>query len=92
MHIINRIIAFIKGNYKVAIENGLNVGKGVSIIGGGRGVNFGSEPYLVTLGDYCRVSNDVMFVTHDGGTWAFRDMPIYSNVIKYEKINVGEHS
>lgn len=92
MSIINRIIKLIKGNYKIALENGLNVGKGVSIVGAGRGISFGSEPYLITLGDYCRISNDVMFVTHDGGTWVFRDLTKYSNVIKYGRITVGEHT
>ena len=90
--IIDRILRAIKGNYKIALEGGLNVGKGVSVIGGGRGVVFGPEPYLITLCDYCKISNDVMFVTHDGGTWAFRDIPKYEKVIKYGRIKVGAHT
>jgi acetyltransferase-like isoleucine patch superfamily enzyme len=35
--------------------------------------DLGSEPYLITIGDECLVSSDVMFVTHDGGTWVGRD-------------------
>lgn len=92
MGIINKIKVYIKGNYKIALENGLVVGKGVSIVGGKRGVVFGSEPYLITLGDYCRISNDVLFVTHDGGTWAFRDIPKYRKVIKYGKIRIGAYT
>lgn len=90
--IIKKVVNTVKGSYRVALENGLNVGKGVSIVSGRRGVTFGSEPYLITLGDYCRISNDVMFITHDGGTWAFRDLPKYQRVIKYGKIEVGAHS
>lgn len=92
MSLINRVKNVIKGNYRTALENGLIVGEGVSIVGGGRGVNFGSEPYLITLGDHCRISMDVMFVTHDGGTWAFRDIPKYEKVIKYGRIKVGAHT
>lgn len=34
--------------------------------------DFGSEPYLVTLGDHVSAT-DTGFVTHDGGVWVFRD-------------------
>ena len=34
----------------------------------------------------------ISFVTHDGGARAFRDLPQYSNIIKYGKIHVGERS
>lgn len=33
--------------------------------------HFGSEPYLVTLGDHVSAT-DVAFITHDGGLWVFR--------------------
>lgn len=35
-------------------------------------VSFGSEPYLVTLGDHVSATN-VAFITHDGGVWVFRE-------------------
>ena len=34
--------------------------------------DFGSEPYLVTLGDHVSATA-TGFVTHDGGVWVFRD-------------------
>jgi acetyltransferase-like isoleucine patch superfamily enzyme len=34
--------------------------------------HFGSEPYLVTLGNHVSAT-DVGFITHDGGVWVFRD-------------------
>jgi len=34
---------------------------------------FGSEPWLVTIGNRVTVTSDVMFVTHDGSGWLFRD-------------------
>ena len=38
------------------------------------------------------MSFNVTFVTHDGGTWAFRDNKRYADVIKYGKIYVREHT
>jgi len=89
MQIIKEILSLLRGSYKTALKDGLKAGKGVTVMGG---VNFGSEPYLVTLGDYVRISYDVAFITHDGGTWAFRDLPEYEDVIKYGKISVGSRT
>lgn len=83
------IVNKLKDPYKIALSNGLNVGVGVSVMGG---CGFGSEPYLITLGDRVRLSFDVTFITHDGGTWAFRDQEKYIDVIKYGKITVGSGS
>ena len=77
----------LKGSLKVAKEAGLVAEEGVSVMGG---VNFGSEPYLITLKKNCRISFDVAFVTHDGGTHAFRHLDEYKRVVKFGKIVVGE--
>lgn len=87
MSIINKIRRLMNGSYKLAIKDGMQAGRGVSVMGN---VNFGSEPYLITIGDYVRISSGVSFITHDGGTWAFRDLPEYQDVVKYGKIKVGE--
>ncbi len=74
----------------MAKKEGLVAEEGVTVMGG---VNFGSEPYLITLHQYCRISSNVIFVNHDGGTWAFRNTwSKYSEVIKYGKIEIGEYS
>ena len=33
---------------------------------------FGSEPYLVTLGEHVEITYGVRFVTHDGAIWSLR--------------------
>jgi len=33
---------------------------------------FGSEPYLISLGDHVTITEGVRFVTHDGGVWVLR--------------------
>lgn len=47
---------------------GVRVGEDCRLIG----VHFGSEPFLVTLGDHVSAA-DVSFITHDGGIWVFRE-------------------
>lgn len=90
MEILHRIKRLLFGTFREAVKEGMIVEEGVSIVGG---ANFGSEPYLIHLHKYCRISMDVMFITHDGGTWAFRNNnDRYSHVIKYGKIEVGEYS
>lgn len=85
-----RLIKYrIKGSLKVAKEQGMIVEEGVTVMGG---VSFGSEPYLITLRKNCRISSNVLFFTHDGGTHAFREFDKYKNVIKYGKIVVGENT
>ncbi len=89
---IKRIVKKIFGIHdplKKAIDSGMVVGKGFSHTGN---PNFGSEPYLITFEENVRLSFDVVFVTHDGGTWAFRDKSEYEDVIKYGSIYVGERS
>lgn len=78
-----------QGSLQVAIKDGMKVGEGVTVM---KNVSFGSEPYLTTLEDYVRISSNVTFVNHDGGTWAFRDMPEYKGVFKYGRIHIGERS
>lgn len=90
MSIITRVKRMIFGTFKEAKKDGMIVEDGVSIVGG---AHFGSEPYLIHLHKHCRISMDVMFITHDGGPWAFRnDNEKYKHVIKYGKIEVGEYS
>lgn len=80
----------IKGRLQVAIEEGMTVEADVTIMGG---VDFGSEPYLITLKRGARISSDVRFINHDGGTWAFRNTwDKYKDVIKYGRISVGEYT
>ena len=35
--------------------------------------HFGSEPFLITIGDRVTLSRDVAFLNHDGATWLVRD-------------------
>lgn len=89
MNVIRQIKKMVLGSYRLALSEGLIAGKGVSVMGG---VSFGTEPYLITLEDNVRISNDVAFVNHDGGTWAFRDKDKYKDVVKFGRIKIGERT
>lgn len=66
-----------------------NLGKNVQIIGG---ANFGSEPYLITIGDDTTVSFDCAFVTHDAATRVIRNLPDGNKeTVIYAPINIGKN-
>lgn len=35
--------------------------------------DFGTEPYLVKIGNHCTIAPNVIFMTHDGATWVFTE-------------------
>ena len=53
--------------------------------------DFGSEPYLISIGKHVTITTNVAFITHDGGTWVFRDRPEFQHVIKYDRIVVHDN-
>lgn len=54
--------------------------------------SFGSEPYLINIGNHVRINSGVIFVTHDGGVWVLRDMcPEYSDIDIVGKIKIGDN-
>ncbi len=67
-----------KNNYMRVL--GVKHGKDCKIVALNGGT-FGSEPYLVSLGDHVEVSFDVRFITHDGSIWVARGKHPKSDVI-----------
>ena len=68
-----------------AVRDGLQIAADCRLMGE---INFGSEPYLVSIGKHVTIASRVTFITHDGGTWVFRHLPEYQDVIKYGRIAV----
>lgn len=81
----NRII---KDSVKEAKKLGVNISEDCRLIDW---PNWGSEPYLISIGKHVTISCECMFITHDGGTWVFRDEEKYRNVKKYGKIIIGNN-
>jgi acetyltransferase-like isoleucine patch superfamily enzyme len=70
------------------ISNGLQISGDCRLIGF---PNFGSEPYLISIGKHVTISSRVSFVNHDGGTWVFRGHARYANVIKFGRIVIYDN-
>jgi acetyltransferase-like isoleucine patch superfamily enzyme len=52
-------------------------------------INFGSEPFLISIGNHVTLAHNVTFHTHDGGVWIFREK--YPNINIYGKITIGDN-
>ncbi|MBR1658538.1 MAG: acyltransferase [Synergistaceae bacterium] len=39
----------------------------------GRDVYYGSEPYLIKIGNHVRINSGVRLITHDGGRWILKN-------------------
>ena len=70
------------------IRRGLQIASDCRLIGI---PDFGSEPYLISIGRHVTVSTRVTFINHDGGTWVFREQPRYRDVIKYGRIVIHDN-
>jgi acetyltransferase-like isoleucine patch superfamily enzyme len=53
--------------------------------------DFGSEPYLISIGRHVTITSNVTFITHDGSTWVFRERPEYRSVIRYGRITIHDN-
>jgi acetyltransferase-like isoleucine patch superfamily enzyme len=54
---------------------GVEIGEGCQLYAAEVGM-FGSDPYLITIGDNVHITKGVTFITHDGGTLILRkEMP-----------------
>lgn len=53
----------------IARKKGVKIGEGCRLYSN----NFGSEPYLIEIGNHVTITNGVQFITHDGGVWVFRE-------------------
>lgn len=70
-------------------NKGVQIGENCEIYSS---VSFGSEPYLISLGDHVRVNAGVLFITHDGGVWVLRGLKEeYRDIDVFGKITVGDN-
>jgi len=65
---------------------GVKMGKNCRIVS----KNFGSEPYLIEIGNHVHITRGVNFITHDGSMWIFRD--IYPDLDIFGKIVINDNT
>ncbi|MAP95523.1 MAG: capsule biosynthesis protein CapG [Ponticaulis sp.] len=76
---------------KFAKEYGVNFGPRCRFIAP-RVETFGSEPYLIEIGEHVSISEGVRFITHDGGVWPLRELyPHLSNIDLIDKITIEDN-
>ena len=66
----------------------VDIGEGCHIY---PGVDFGSEPYLIKLGNNVRITNGVRFITHDGGLWVLRNNGMLEDADLFGRIIIGNN-
>ncbi len=52
-------------------------------------LNFSTEPFLIEIGNHVTITNNVIFSTHDGGVWVFREK--YPEIDLFGKIKIGNN-
>ena len=96
MNFIYRIILKIHTTYQQFIQNiylklciakGLKVGRKVRFV---EVPQFGTEPFLIEIGDETTFSNNVRFVNHDGGQNALHFFEKYRDVRTFGRIKIGK--
>lgn len=74
----------LRGGVKNARRLGVTVGRDCRIYTS----KFGTEPFLITIGDRVTVTSGVVFLTHDGSTWLVRDESGH-RYQRYAPISIG---
>lgn len=71
----------------------VKIGKNVRFTGR---PNFGSEPFLIEIGDNVTITDNVSFFTHDGGLWVLRnelpDLNYFGRIIIGNNVFIGAGS
>lgn len=82
---IQRKLLIKRNPIKYAEKIGVKLGEDVRLIGIDERT-FGSEPYLISIGNHVTVAGQVKFINHDGGVWVFREKEPDIELIKPIKI------
>ena len=69
-----------------ARKMGVHFGKNLKIYGT---MHYGSEPWIISIGNDVYLTNNICFITHDGGTLLFRDKVPDLEITK--PITIGDH-
>ena len=77
-------------------KKGAIIGEGCVIFSSS---SLGGEPYLVRIGDNVRITNNVVFITHDGGVWVLRhideslkDIDVFGTIIIGNNVHIGNNA
>jgi len=75
-------------------KKGMKIGENCRLLCGMTA--FGSEPYLIEMGDHVTITSSVAFITHDGGVWVFREqepeIDVFGRIIIGNNVFIGLRS
>jgi acetyltransferase-like isoleucine patch superfamily enzyme len=78
-----------KSKIKKLHKAGMEIGKGTLLFTSKD--SFGSEPYLIHIGEECIIANGVRFITHDGAIRVINNREEYKYINnKYGKIDIKD--
>ena len=80
--------ASMEDHIKELRKQGIVIGIGCEIY---KDVTWGSEPYLISIGNHVRITSGVRFVTHDGGVWTLRERGGCEDIDKFGRIRIGNN-
>lgn len=101
---LNRMITRIKRkityHYEMSKYNNYTIAeyfrKQGAIVGEGCNIavrNLGTEPYLIKIGNHVNINEGVRLITHDGGTWVFRqetpDIKVFGPIVLEDNCFIG---
>lgn len=92
-----RYFYIVTGRYeKFLRDEGVKIGSGCDIA---YSCSFGSEPYLIEIGDQVRINVGVQLITHDGGVWVLRnlyewakDIDVFGKIIVGNNVHIGTNA
>ncbi len=89
---IKKIIDLIRYNKNPVLflrKKGMVIGKECRLLNR----DFGTEPYLITLGNHVSISAGTRFITHEGAHWVLKglDNEKYMNSFNYGRITIRDN-
>ncbi len=87
MHVLYKSLAD-KAYIEMCKARGLKVGKNVIFI---EAPAFGSEPYLIEIGDNTKITANCTFINHDGAMYVIRSMEKYLDARNFGRIKIGKN-
>lgn len=81
----------LKDNVTCAKKLGVKIGERCRILDE-PGAVFGSEPWLITIGNHVEITNGVRFLTHEGALWCVRELvPELEKADLFKPIVIGSN-
>lgn len=90
---LKKLLASEQTYVNILKRGGVKIGKNCVI---DKTAEFGTEPYLISMGDNVRITKGVRFITHDGSLWVPRNLGLvdkkadfFGKIVIGNNVNIG---